>query len=71
LRVVERFTRVDDDLIDYRFAVTEATTWTQPWSGSLPMTKIPGPMYEYACHEGNYALGNVLGGARAQERPPK
>ena len=70
LRVVERFTRVDDDIIDYQFTVTDATTWTQPWSGSLPMTRLEGLMYEYACHEGNYALGNVLGGARAQEHAP-
>ena len=71
LHVEERFTRVEGDLIDYRFAVTDDTIWTQPWSGSLPMTRLQGLMYEYACHEGNYALGNVLGGARAQERATK
>jgi hypothetical protein len=70
LHVEERFTRVNGDLIDYRFAVTDDTIWIQPWSGSLPMTKLEGLMYEYACHEGNYALGNVLGGARAQENTP-
>ena len=71
LHVEERFTRVNDDLIDYRFAVTDDTIWTQPWSGSLPMTRLEGLMYEYACHEGNYALGNVLAGARAQENTLK
>lgn len=71
LHVVERFTRVGDDLIDYQFTVTDTTTWARPWSGSLPMSMIEGPMYEYACHEGNYALGNVLSGARVQEGAPE
>jgi len=71
LHVVEQFTRVDADRIDYRFSVTDTATWTRPWSGSLPLTRLQGLMYEYACHEGNYALGNVLAGARAQERAPR
>jgi hypothetical protein len=71
LHVEERFTRVNGDLIDYQFAVTDDTIWTQPWSGSLPMTKLEGLMYEYACHEGNYALDTVLRGARHQESIPK
>ncbi len=68
LRVVERFTRTDADTIDYRFTVEDPRTWTRPWSGAIPMTLTPGPMFEYACHEGNYSLENVLRGARAQER---
>ena len=68
LHVIERYTRAGPGMIDYEFTVTDPVTWTQPWSGSLPLTAFEGPMYEYACHEGNYALGNVLAGARAQER---
>lgn len=67
LHVIERYKRVSPDMIDYEFTVTDPTTWTEPWSGSLPLTAFEGPMYEYACHEGNYALENVLAGARAQE----
>ena len=69
LRVVERFTRIADDTIDYQFTVEDPDTWTRPWSGSLPMTKIDGALYEYACHEGNYGMTNLLAGARAEENP--
>ena len=68
LHVVERFTRVDADTIDYEFTVTDPNTWTQPWSGSLPLSRAGGPMFEYACHEGNYGLTNMLAGSRVQER---
>ena len=69
LRAVERFTRVAADKIDYRFTIQDPTTYTKPWSVSLPMTSIPDyVIYEYACHEGNYALAHVLKGARAQEK---
>ena len=68
LHVIERYTRVGPGMIDYEFTVSDPVTWTRPWSGSLPLTAFKGPLYEYACHEGNYALGNVLAGARAQER---
>ena len=67
LHVVERYTRVGPGTIDYEFTVTDPVTWTRSWSGSLPLTAFEGPMFEYACHEGNYALGNVLAGARATE----
>ena len=67
LRVVERFTRTDEDTIDYRFTVHDATMYTRPWTAVLPMTKTDGPIYEYACHEGNYGLANVLRGHRAEE----
>jgi hypothetical protein len=66
--VVERFTRIDNDTLKYEFTVTDPTAYTQPWTASMPMTKIPGPIFEYGCHEGNYALPNILAGARAQER---
>ena len=68
LRLVERFTRVDADTIDYRFTFTDPTTYTTPWTASIPMRRLGGPLFEYACHEGNYGLQNILRGARAAER---
>jgi hypothetical protein len=67
-RLVERFTRVDADTIKYEFTVSDPSAYTQPWSAMLPMVRIPGPLFEYGCHEGNYALPNILAGARAQEK---
>ena len=67
LRVIERFTRTGDDQIDYRFTVDNPTMYTRPWTAMLPMAKAPGPILEYACHEGNYGIANVLSGFRAQE----
>ena len=67
-RVVERFTRMGPDLMDYEFTVTDLETFTRPWSGSLPMERTEGPMYEFACHEGNYGMANMLAGSRADER---
>ena len=67
LHVVERFTRIGPDTLDYEFTVTDPQTWTRPWRGSLPMSRIEGPMFEYACHEGNYGLTNILAGSRAAE----
>ena len=68
LRLTERLTRVDADTLMYEFTVYDPQTWTKPWSVSVPMTKINEPIYEYACHEGNYAMRNILSGARAAER---
>ena len=68
LRLVERFTRVDADTLLYEFTAEDSTTWTRPWTAIVPMTKIEGPLYEYACHEGNYGLAGVLAGARAREK---
>ena len=68
LRVVERFTRVADDVIVYRFTVDDPTTWTRPWTAEIPMKKTVGPIFEFACHEGNYSLVNALSGARAEEK---
>ena len=68
VRVVERFTRISPDTLDYEFTVDDPGTWTRPWSGSLPMARSDGPMFEFACHEGNYGLLNILAGSRAQER---
>jgi hypothetical protein len=67
-RVTERFTLTDESTILYEFTVEDPQTWTQPWSGEYKMTRIDGPMFEYACHEGNYGLANNLSGARAEER---
>jgi hypothetical protein len=67
LHVVERFTRTGEGTLDYEFTVTDPKIWTRAWSGSLPMTRSVGPMFEYACHEGNYGLTNMLAGSRAQE----
>ena len=68
LKVTERFTRVDEHTINYEFTVEDPTTYTRPWSGEVPFKALDGLVYEYACHEANYALFNVLSGARAQER---
>ena len=66
-RIVERFTRVADDLLDYRVTVIDPTTYQAEWTAAIPMVAIEGPLFEYACHEGNYALRNMLSGARADE----
>ena len=67
LRVVERFTRVADATIRYEFTVEDPSAWTQPWSVEIPMLKTEGPMYEYACHEGNYDVAHILEIARNLE----
>jgi hypothetical protein len=68
LKVIERFTRVAEDTIQYEFTVFDPNTWVEPWSGSYPIQKFDGPIYEYACQEGNYGMPNILSGARAAER---
>jgi hypothetical protein len=67
LELAERLTRVDADTLLYEFTVTDPGTWTRPWTVAIPMRKVDVPIYEYACHEGNYALRNILSGARAQD----
>ena len=68
LRAVERFTRVAADRIDYRFTITDPTTYTRPWTAALPLMNLPDyVIYEYACHEGNYAIGTASA-ARAPRR---
>ena len=57
----------DRNTLGYEFSVTDPNTWVRTWSGSLPMARIEGPMFEYACHEGNYGLTNILAGSRAVE----
>ena len=68
LSVVERFTLAGADSLSYEFTLEDPETWTRPWTALVPMKRTPGPMFEYACHEGNYAMDGILGGARAEER---
>ena len=68
LRLEERFTRAGDGTLLYEVRVDDPTTWTRPWAFEVPMTRSAGPLYEYACHEGNYAMPNILSAARAEER---
>jgi hypothetical protein len=68
LKVTERFTRTGPDTIVYRFTIDDPTTFTAPWTGELPFNRLDEQIYEYACHEGNYALTNILQGERARER---
>jgi hypothetical protein len=68
LHLVERFTRTAEDTILYEFTVEDPATWARPWKAELPMVKTQGPIFEYACHEGNYGMANILRGARAQEQ---
>jgi hypothetical protein len=67
LHVVERFTPLDARTIRYEFTVEDPDTWTRPWSGEMSLRRFEGPIYEYACHEGNYGLVNILRGARVAD----
>jgi hypothetical protein len=69
VRLVERFTRVDRDTLQYQVTIEDPRTWTRPWSIAFPLKRDPRyGMFEYACHEGNNAMRNILSGARADER---
>jgi len=68
LKVTERFTRTDPKTIVYRFTVEDPSTWERPWTGEYNWTTTDDQIYEYACHEGNYALENMLRGARSSEK---
>jgi hypothetical protein len=67
-RLVERFTRMDNDTLKYEFTVSDPHSYTRPWSAMVPMVRMDEPLFEYACHEGNYSLTNILAGARTQEK---
>ena len=71
LHLIERFTRTDAETIRYEFTVDDPATFTRPWSAEIPMRRTQGPIYEYACNEGNYALTDILAGARAEEKHTK
>ena len=68
LHLVERFTRVGDGVLLYEFTASDPATYTQAWTAQVPMRLSDGNLYEYACHEGNYGMFNLLAGARAEER---
>ena len=68
LHVVERFSRIDEDTLLYNFTVEDPNTWEGPWTGEYVWPQTDEPVYEYACHEGNYSMGNILRGARRLER---
>jgi hypothetical protein len=68
LKVTERFTRDGKDRVLYQYSIDDPTTWAKPWGGEYEFYKLAGIIYEYACHEGNYALPGMLGGARRQEQ---
>ena len=67
LLLIERFTRVSDGTLMYDVTVEDPSAWDRPWSYRIPMQQNPLPLFEYACHEGNYGLTNILAGAREQE----
>ena len=68
LRIIERFTRTSPGSILYRATIDDPTVYTKPWTMEVSLEKSEGPVYEYACHEGNYGLAGVLAGERAQEK---
>jgi hypothetical protein len=67
MKVTERFTMLDRDTIQYRFTVEDPTTWARPWSAEIPLLRTEDPIYEYACHEGNYGLPNILRAQRVAD----
>jgi hypothetical protein len=67
-RVIERFTRLAADTIDYQVTVDDPATYTRPWTAAIPMTKLQGTLFEFACHEGNYGMFGILAGQRAEEK---
>jgi hypothetical protein len=68
LHLIERFKRIDPDTVMYEFTVDDPATWIRPWTAQIPLTSIPGPIFEFACHEGNLGLANTLSAARAAEK---
>jgi hypothetical protein len=68
MKVTERLTRVDADTIGYKFTVEDPATWATPWTADAPLTKSVGPIFEHACHEGNYGVMNTLAGARLEDK---
>ena len=68
LHLTERFTRISPGILRYEAPADDPTVWTQSWTYEIPMQKNDQPLYEYACHEGNYGLYNMLAGARQAEK---
>ena len=71
LRLIERFTRMSPQTLMYEATIDDPTVWSRPWTYQVPMQLNDQPLYEYACHEGNYGLYNILAGARAEEAAAK
>ena len=71
LKVTERFTMLNRDTIQYRFTVEDPATWARPWSAEIPLIRTEDPIYEYACHEGNYGLPNILRAQRVADAVAK
>ena len=67
MRLIERFQRVDANILHYEFTIEDPESFTEPWTALIPMKRNDQPMFEYACHEGNYGMTNLLAGARADE----
>ena len=65
--MVERFSRISADVLRHEITLNDPDTWTQPWTVELLHTSTMDPIFEYACHEGNYAMPGILGGARREE----
>ena len=70
LRVIERFKRMDADTLLYQYTIDDPSSFEKPWTVEIPITRSEAPMFEYACHEGNYAMTGGLAGGRAQEKNP-
>ena len=68
LHVVERFSQTGPNTLKYEMTINDPGTWTRPWSLMIPLSRADHPMYEYGCHEGNYAMHNLLSGSRAEEK---
>jgi hypothetical protein len=68
MKLIERLTRLDADVLEYKYTVIDPDTWTRPWTASIPLRLADEQMYEYACHEGNYAMHGILSGQRAEEK---
>jgi hypothetical protein len=67
MQLTERFTRVGPDRVDYQFTINDPATYTKPFTALVPMVRADGELFEYACHEGNYGMANILSGARQEE----
>jgi hypothetical protein len=67
LRLVERFTRIGPNTLRYQYTITDPNTWTRPFSAEAPLPRIDPPLYEFACHEQNYGVINVVTGTQISE----
>jgi hypothetical protein len=67
MHLIEKFWMIDADTLGYEFTIEDPTTWAAPWTVMFPMRRAELPMYEYACHEGNYSMAGILGGWRRLE----